>query len=116
VATPWGPPRRSSRPRSTARPRTSTGLHCLRYAVDVADLALHQALLRAGDRAGHVVIGNTLHVIDGCLRARQAHPAAVELGAYRASKMPMFLTAAEGERWLTASSKRKRCRRCALGV
>jgi hypothetical protein len=85
---------------------------CLAYAVDAADHALHTALIRAARDADHVILGGTLHAVDGCHIAAQAHPAAVEVGGYRGRRIPVFVTRAEAERWLSASPKRKRCKRC----
>jgi hypothetical protein len=91
-------------------------LRCLAYVVDAADHALHSALIRAARDANHMILGSTLHAVSGCHIARQAHPAAVEVGGYRGHRIPVYLTAAEAERWLSASPKRKRCRRCAPDV
>ncbi len=87
-------------------------LACLRYAVDVADHALHAALLRASRDTTHMVLGDRLHAVDGCHIARRAHPAVTDPGGYRDRRLPVFLTEAEGSRWLSARPTRRACKRC----
>ena len=62
-----------------------------------------------------MILGNTLHAVSGCYVATRAHPAAVGVSGYRGRKLPVFVTRAEAERWLSASPKRKRCKLCAGG-
>jgi hypothetical protein len=90
-------------------------LRCLRYAVDVADHALHGALLRAAQDAAYIILGGTLHAVDGCHAARGAHPAVVEPGGYRGRKIPVFIGAGEADRWLSARG-RKRCQVCGVAT
>jgi len=91
-------------------------LRCLGYAVDVADHALHAALIRAARAADCIVIGSTLHAVDGCHVARGAHPAVVEVGGYRGRRIPVFVRAADADRWLSARTKRKACKLCRVAT
>ncbi len=88
----------------------------LRYAVDVADHALHGAMFRAARDADCIILGNTLHAVDGCHIARKAHPAAVEPGGFRGRRLPVFITQAEAVRWLSARATRRACKRCIPGA
>lgn len=85
---------------------------CLGYAVDVASSSLHGALIRAARDADHVILGDRLHVLDGCHIARKAHPVVAGPGGYRGRRLPVFVTQAEGTLWLSASPKRRRCKLC----
>lgn len=87
-------------------------LACLRYAVDIADHALHGALIRAARDADHVILGDRLHVLDGCHVARKAHPVVTGPGGYRGRRLPVFVTRAEGTLWLSADRRRRRCKPC----
>jgi hypothetical protein len=49
-------------------------LRCVRYAVDVADHALHGTQIRAARDAKYMILGRMLHELDGCHVARRVHP------------------------------------------
>jgi hypothetical protein len=91
-------------------------VHCIEHRYRLLDHELHDRLMRAARDADYMILGSTLHTVDGCHVARGAHPATVEVGAYRGRRIPVYVTGAEAERWLSASPKRKRCKRCAAGV
>lgn len=91
-------------------------VHCIEHRYGLLDQELHDRLIRAVRDADCMILGSTLHAIDGCHVARGAHPAAVEVGGYRGRRIPVFVTRADGERWLAASPKRRRCKLCAADV
>jgi hypothetical protein len=90
-------------------------IHCIGHRYGLLDHELHDRLIRAARDAGYVILGSTLHAVDGCYIARGAHPAVIEVGGYRGRRLPVFVTRADGERWLSASPKRKACKICGSG-
>jgi hypothetical protein len=88
-------------------------LAVLFYVADVVDNLVHHAMLERARAADVIAVGGTvLHQLDGCGHARRHDPATARPGQYRRGKLPVFMSMGQGERWLAASSTRRRCRWC----
>jgi len=84
-------------------------LEYLERAQELLDRALHAVVTEAARGAECVAIGPILHLVDGCRRARSAHPLAAD--EYR-GRAPRSMTGTEGDRWLASGPRRKRCGWC----
>jgi hypothetical protein len=85
---------------------------CLGHRRSQLDLEEHARVLAESraPRVEYMAAGPTLHQLD-CRVARAHSPLLVEPGGYRGKTLPVYLTAAEAEVWLSKSG-RKRCQIC----